>query len=104
MSSQNLKVIFGFIILISAIIIAFTDSIPFIWVGGFIWGILLVVQGLQSSEEDLPIISSNDVSMTNITCTKCTQKLRVPLNWERYDIKCSTCKKSPFADLEKSKF
>jgi predicted nucleic-acid-binding Zn-ribbon protein len=96
------KILLGiFILILAGLTVAFAD-VPIVWIGGFIWGLSLVVQGV-SQEKQGHTHNHNSILKELVVCINCRQKLWVPVDRNKYiDITCSTCKKSPFVKPEYS--
>ncbi len=85
----NLNLILGVIILILAGITLLNVNVPIIWIGGFIWGISLLMRGVSEFNDKRHIYHEREI----VTCNKCGQKVRMPLDIDKHsEIICPACK------------
>ncbi len=98
MEKFNKNIFIGILILIASASSLFIKSIPIIWIGGFIWGASLIMNGLKNSKQQS--YSFGGIEKEIVNCDNCKQKIRVPKDKQRYiNITCPHCKQSPFLSL-----
>lgn len=102
-SEPWVKIIGGIIAILAGGLTLFL-KLPLIWIGGFIWGVMLIINGIKQLSEKTIYFDNGSIERNKyngmkdtesrivITCGACSHKFYIRKGKGRIKIKCPKCK------------
>ena len=103
-SEPLIKIIGGIIVILVGGLTLFLKQFPLIWIGGFIWGVMLIINGIKQLSEKTIYFDNGSIERNKyngmkdtgshivITCGACSHKFYVKKGAGIIKIKCPKCK------------